>query len=46
VASGLGSSGLTTGPYIGYQLAHYFNSKHFEGKAYQKPIEQVIKQMT
>lgn len=50
VASGLGSSGLTTGPYIGYLLAEYFNQgqnpsekqKLFE--KYSKPIAAYITQ--
>lgn len=43
VASGLGSSGLTTGPYIGYLLAQYFNTGHSDWLAYQKPIDTYIK---
>ncbi|MGX7265150.1 NAD(P)/FAD-dependent oxidoreductase [Enterococcus crotali] len=39
VASGLGSSGLTTGPYIGFLLAHYFNEAKSDWQEYQKPIE-------
>lgn len=39
VASGLGSSGLTTGPYIGYLLATYFNTGQSKWTHYQKPIE-------
>lgn len=39
VASGLGSSGLTTGPYIGYLLAQYFNTQNWETTHYQKPID-------
>lgn len=46
VASGLGSSGLTTGPFIGYQLAEYFNTQHFNETAYQKPLEHVLKKRT
>ena len=30
VASGLGSSGLTTGPYIAYLLAQHLNADHSE----------------
>ena len=43
VASGLGSSGLTTGPFIGYQLAEYFNTGAFKGELYQKPLSQYVK---
>lgn len=43
VASGLGSSGLTTGPFIGYQLAEYFNTGVFKGELYQKPLSQYVK---
>lgn len=43
VASGLGSSGLTTGPYIGYLLANYFNETTWQTEHYQKPIETYIK---
>lgn len=43
VASGLGSSGLTTGPYIGYLLAQYLNTGHSEWLPYQKPIDTYIK---
>lgn len=39
VASDLGSSGLTTGPYIGYLLAEYFNHRSWSKVVYQKPIE-------
>lgn len=39
VASGLGSSGLTTGPYIGLLLAKYFNEGKNDWENYQKPIE-------
>ncbi|MEO1772386.1 NAD(P)/FAD-dependent oxidoreductase [Candidatus Enterococcus ferrettii] len=43
VASGLGSSGLTTGPYIGYLLANYLNGKTItDWSAYQKPLENYI----
>lgn len=38
VASGLGSSGLTTGPYIGYLLAQYFNDVSINTEKYQKSI--------
>ncbi|MBO0461218.1 FAD-binding oxidoreductase [Enterococcus sp. DIV1298c] len=37
-ASGLGSSGLTTGPYIGYLIADYLNTGTWRGEHYQKPI--------
>lgn len=43
VASGLGSSGLTTGPYIGYLLAQYFNTGCSEWMSYQKSIDNYIK---
>ena len=42
VASGLGSSGLTTGPYIGYLLAQYFNDTPIEMEQYQKPMDTYI----
>lgn len=45
VASGLGSSGLTTGPYIGYLLAQYFNTGHSNWAHYQKPIQTYIKKI-
>lgn len=41
-ASGLGSSGLTTGPYIGYLLASYLNSGIWQGAMYQKEIRNYI----
>lgn len=42
VASGLGSSGLTTGPYIGYLLADYLNTGNWQDKNYQKEIKTYI----
>lgn len=42
VASGLGSSGLTTGPYIGFLLAKYFNEGQNDWENYQKPIENYL----
>lgn len=42
VASGLGSSGLTTGPYIGFLLAKYFNEGKSDWENYQKPIETYV----
>lgn len=42
VASGLGSSGLTTGPYIGYLLAKYLNGEAIDWSIYQKPLENYI----
>ncbi|HIY57616.1 MAG TPA: FAD-binding oxidoreductase [Candidatus Tetragenococcus pullicola] len=45
VASGLGSSGLTTGPYIGYLLAQYLNQKARLSPIYQKPIETYLKKI-
>lgn len=44
VASGLGSSGLTTGPYIAYLLANYFNEPEKSWKAthYQKEMTTYI----
>ncbi|EOL42449.1 FAD dependent oxidoreductase [Enterococcus phoeniculicola] len=42
VASGLGSSGLTTGPYIGYLLANYFQTNTFDSTLYQKKMETYI----
>lgn len=44
VASGLGSSGLTTGPYIGYLLANYLNGETINWFMYQKPLENYIHQ--
>ena len=44
VASGLGSSGLTTGPFIGYQLAEYFNTGVFKGELYQNHLVNMLKQ--
>ena len=43
VASGLGSSGLTTGPFIGYQLAEYFNTGVFKGELYQNHLVNMLK---
>lgn len=43
LASGLGSSGLTTGPYIGYLLAQYFNQGTNDWSHYQKPLENYLK---
>lgn len=43
VASGLGSSGLTTGPYIGYLIAQYFNTGRSEWTLYQKSIDNYIR---
>ncbi|MGX7245876.1 NAD(P)/FAD-dependent oxidoreductase [Enterococcus quebecensis] len=43
VASGLGSSGLTTGPYIGFLLADYFNSGKSKWQEYQKTIDHYLK---
>jgi glycine/D-amino acid oxidase-like deaminating enzyme len=42
VASGLGSSGLTTGPYIGYLLAQYMNTGEAKWDDYQKTITNYI----
>lgn len=42
VASGLGSSGLTTGPYIGFLLARYFNEGKNDWANYQKPLETYV----
>lgn len=42
VASGLGSSGLTTGPYIGYLLAHYLNTGEANWQVYQKELSTYI----
>ncbi|MEI5993573.1 NAD(P)/FAD-dependent oxidoreductase [Candidatus Enterococcus mansonii] len=42
-ASGLGSSGLTTGPYIGFLLAEYFNHGKKEWSMYQKTIDHYLK---
>ncbi|MEN2256199.1 FAD-dependent oxidoreductase, partial [Enterococcus faecium] len=41
-ASGLGSSGLTTGPYIGYLLGNFLNTRHWPTEAYQKEISTYI----
>lgn len=46
VASGLGSSGLTTGPYIGYLLANYLNGEAVNWARYQKPLENYIHKKT
>lgn len=43
VASGLGSSGLTTGPYIGYLLAEFINTGTWHGTDYQKDLHNYIK---
>ncbi|KAF1295577.1 oxidoreductase [Enterococcus sp. JM4C] len=43
VASGLGSSGLTTGPYIGYLLAEYFHTQTFDHVDLQKSLDTYIK---
>lgn len=43
VASGLGSSGLTVGPLIGYLLAEKVNQGTWQTEHYQKPIETYIK---
>ncbi len=45
-ASGLGSSGLTTGPYIGYLLANRINNTHTQPtdfSSYTKPMTEYIK---
>ncbi|MHC5268190.1 NAD(P)/FAD-dependent oxidoreductase [Enterococcus sp. LJL98] len=42
VASGLGSSGLTVGPLIGYLLAQKLNQDLWDVAHYQKPIETYI----
>lgn len=42
VASGLGSSGLTTGPYIGYLLAQYLNTGKANWQDYQKELSTYI----
>lgn len=42
VASGLGSTGLTVGPFIGYQLANYFTDFHWPISPYQKPLATYI----
>ncbi|MBO0453052.1 NAD(P)/FAD-dependent oxidoreductase [Candidatus Enterococcus murrayae] len=42
VASGLGSSGLSTGPYIGYLLAQYLNTGKAGWQGYQKELSQYI----
>ncbi len=46
VASGLGSSGLTTGPFIGYLLAMYLNTGTWHGADYQKEIHQYIQKQS
>ncbi|MBO0467286.1 FAD-binding oxidoreductase [Enterococcus plantarum] len=45
IASGLGSSGLTTGPYIGFLLAKYFNEGKNDWEYYQKPIEHYLSKL-
>lgn len=42
VASGLGSSGLTTGPYIGYLMAQYLNTGKADWQDYQKDLSNYI----
>lgn len=42
VASGLGSSGLTTGPYIGYLMAQYLNTGKVDWQDYQKELSNYI----
>jgi glycine/D-amino acid oxidase-like deaminating enzyme len=42
-ASGLGSSGLTTGPYIGFLLAQFFNTQQESFKQYSKPMTTYLK---
>ncbi|MHC5373501.1 NAD(P)/FAD-dependent oxidoreductase [Enterococcus sp. LJL120] len=42
VASGLGSSGLTTGPLIGFLLAKYFNEGSNDWQQYQKPLKDYL----
>ena len=44
VASGLGSSGLTTGPYIGYLMADYLNTGTAKWQEYQKELTTYIQQ--
>ncbi|GCF95614.1 oxidoreductase [Enterococcus florum] len=43
VASGLGSSGLTTGPYIGYLLADFLNNGNKKWSNYQKTLDHYIR---
>lgn len=45
VASGLGSSGLTTGPYIAYLLAEYLNNpeRKWEMAHYEKEMKNYVK---
>ena len=45
VASGLGSSGLTVGPFIGYLLAQRLNTNAWSVEAYQKPISNYLKKV-
>ena len=42
VASGLGSSGLTTGPFIASLLSEYLNTGRWSGADYQKEIENYV----
>lgn len=42
VASGLGSSGLTTGPYIGYLMAQYLNTGKVDWQDYQKDLSNYV----
>lgn len=44
-ASGLGSSGLTTGPYIGYLIAEYLNTGIWRGDHYQKSIDTYLSRL-
>lgn len=45
VASGLGSSGLTVGPFIGYLLAQRLNTNAWSVEDYQKPISNYLKKV-
>ncbi|MFC6181216.1 NAD(P)/FAD-dependent oxidoreductase [Lactiplantibacillus daowaiensis] len=44
VASGLGSSGLTTGPMIGKLLADYVQTGHHDWNQYQLPVETYLEE--
>ncbi len=41
-ASGLGSSGLTTGPYIGYLLANFLNTGHWLRKIIKRTSPPIL----
>ena len=44
-ASGIGSSGLTTGPYIGYLIAEYLNTGIWRRRPLSKPIDTYLSRL-